>query len=82
MARATNVIAVVLGRPITASETNELRGIILGSLLEKFAKENRIEPTPEELDALVRKTDEIGKQQQLRRQEDLNKLVEELKNPL
>lgn len=81
VARDTNVIAVVLGRPITASETNELRGIVLVSLLEKFAKENRIEPTPEELDALVRKTDEIGKDQQIRRQQDLNRLVEELKNP-
>ena len=75
------VIAEVLGKPITARETNNLTRLILGSLLDQFAKENRIEPTPEELDALLRKTDETTRQQQLRLQAEQVKLTEELKSP-
>jgi len=81
VAKDTNIIAVVLGKQIIASETNELTGIILGSLMEQFAKENRIEPTPEELDALTRKTDETGKQAQIRMQEERTGLIQELKKP-
>lgn len=80
-AKDTNVIAVVLGKQIIASETNELTGIILGSLTEQFAIENSIEPTPEELDVLIRMTDETGKQWKIRSQEERAKLIEELGSP-
>ena len=33
-------IAVVLGKKVTVAEKNELGGIILGTLLERFAVEN------------------------------------------
>ena len=81
VATDTNIIAVVLGKQISASETNELTGIIFGSLIEQFTKENRIEPTAGELDALIRKTDESLKQSQTMKQEERAKLIEELKNP-
>ena len=81
VAADTNVIAIVLGKQIIASESKQLSGLIVGPLLEQFAREIRIEPTPEELDTLVRKADKIGKEQQIRRLEEKDKLIEELKNP-
>ncbi len=81
VAAATNVIAFVLGKQIVASERDRLSSLIVGPLLEQYAKEKGIEPTSEELDALVRKADEIGKQQQIRRLEEKDKLIEELKKP-
>ena len=79
VAADTNVIAIVLGKRIIASESKQLSGLIVGPLLEQFARENGIEPTPEELDALVRKTDAISTQQQARRKEERDALVKELK---
>lgn len=40
----TGVIAIVLGEKITANEKDKLSGLILGPLLERYAKENKIEP--------------------------------------
>ncbi len=82
IAGATNVIAIVFGKQIIASERERLSSLIVGPLLEQFAKEKGIEPRPEELDELIRKIDEIGKQQQARRQEERAQLVQELKGSL
>ena len=75
-----NVIAVVLGKPITADQSNALNGLIVRPLLEQFAKENKIEPTAAEVDALLRKTEEMEQQRQRRLREERTNLVEELKS--
>jgi hypothetical protein len=75
-----DVIAVVLGKKITVAEKNKLRGIILGTLLERFAVENKIEPTQEELDAFVLKNEELEKQHHVKWEADRKGLTEELKS--
>jgi len=79
-ATGTNVIAIILGKQITASEGSKLDGRIFGALLEQYAKENKIEPTEEELDAFVLKTEEKEKQHQIKMQTDRVKLIEELES--
>lgn len=81
LAKGSNVVAVVLGKQVVASDTNELTGLILGPLLEQFASENHIEPTADDLDALVRRMDEAGRQTQASRLEERAKLTQELKSP-
>lgn len=63
-----NVIATVLGKQITASDKDKLNGLIFGALLQQFAQENKIEPTEEELNTFVLKTEEKEKQQQIKMQ--------------
>ena len=75
-----NVIATVLGKQITASDKDKLNGLIFGALLQQFAQENKIEPTEEELDTFVLKTEEKEKQHQIKMQADRAKLIEELKS--
>ena len=77
----TNIIAVVLGRKITAAEKDKLNGLIFSALLRQYAAENKIEPTEEELDAFVLKTEQKEKQYQVTMQANRAKLIEELKNP-
>lgn len=74
-----DVIAVVLGKKITVKDKDRLDGLIFGALLEQFAKDNKIEPTEEELDAFVLKTEEKERQHQIKLEEDRQKLVAELK---
>lgn len=76
----TNVIATVLGKKITAGEKNKLDGLIFGALLQQYAKENKIEPTQEELDAFVSKSEEKEKQHQVKFEADREKLQKELKS--
>lgn len=76
----SDVIAVVLDKKITATEKDQLNGLILGGLLEKFAEDNEIEPTDEELDAFVRRMDENEKQHQAEFKRDRDKLQKELKS--
>lgn len=77
----SNVIAIVLGKQITINEKDKLNGLIFGALLERYALENKIETTDEELDAFVSKTEEAKKQQQARFEADREKLQNELKSP-
>ncbi|MDN5943457.1 MAG: SurA N-terminal domain-containing protein [Nitrospira sp.] len=76
----TNVIAVVLDKKITANEKDNLNGLIFGALLQRYAKENQIEPTDEELDAFVRRTEEKEKQHQAKFERDRERLRKELKS--
>ena len=78
---SNEVIAEVLGKKLAATDKDNLNVLIFGALLEQFAKENRIEPTEEELDAFVLKTEEEERQHQIKFTEDRNKLREELKVP-
>ena len=75
-----HVIAVVFGKKITAKEKDKLNGRIFGALLERFARDNKIEPTGEEIDAFLLKTEEIEKQNQVKFEKDRKKLVAELKS--
>jgi len=75
-----DVIAIVLGKKITAKDKDKLSGLIFGSLLEQFAEDNKIEPTNEELNAFVVKTEEKEKQHQGKMEEDRVKLMRDLKN--
>ena len=76
----TNVIATVLGRQILAGEKGDLGGRIFGALLERFAKENKIEPSDEELDAFVSKTAEKQKREMARLVEDKARLEQDLQS--
>ena len=75
----SDVIAVVLGEEITVEDKDRLDGLIFGALLEQFAKDNKIEPTEEELDVFVVKTEEKERQHQLEFEENRKRLVAELK---
>ena len=73
-------IAVVLGKKITIKDKDKLNGMIFGALLEQYAKDNKIEPTEAELDAFVRRTEEMRKQQQADFENQRQKLTQELKS--
>lgn len=77
----TDIIAVVLGKEITVREEDNLDGLILGQLLQQFAKENKIEATDEELDAFVLKFEEKQKHLQIKTEGERDRLIAELKNP-
>jgi long-subunit acyl-CoA synthetase (AMP-forming) len=78
--RDNETIAVVLGNKITVKDKDKLNGMIFGALLEQYAKDNKIEPTETELDAFVKKTEEISRQQQADFEKDRKKLIQELKS--
>ena len=73
---------MVLGKKITVKDKDTLDSIIFGSLLEQFAKQNNIEPSAEELDAFIAKTEEKERQSQIKFEQDRKKLVAELKNTI
>ncbi|MBI3354762.1 hypothetical protein HY086_00800 [Candidatus Gottesmanbacteria bacterium] len=75
-----DTIAMVLGKPITVKDKDKLNGLVFGALLEKYAKENKIEPTEAELDVFVQRTDELEKRNQDKFEKDRKKLAEELKS--
>jgi hypothetical protein len=74
----SDVVAVVLGREITVKQRKQLNGLVFGALLQKFAEDNQIKPTEEELDAFVRKTEEKKKQHQAELEQDRIRLKKEL----
>ncbi len=76
-----NAIAVVLERSIMPGEKDKLNQLIFGGLLEKFAQDNKIEATNEELDAFVLKLEEKEKESEAEWERDRAKLQEELKSP-
>ena len=77
---ATNqtVIAIVCGKEITGADQAKLNGLIFGTLVEIFAKENQIAPTEAELDTFLVKTEEKRQRHQLEMEQDLRKLRQEL----
>jgi hypothetical protein len=72
------IIATVLEKKITSP--NNLDGKIFGILLEQFIKENKLEPTPEELELCVRKVKEKMEKEKVENKEDLARLLQELKD--
>ncbi len=76
-----DVIAVVLGKKITVKDKARLDGLVFGTLMEKYARDNKIAATDAEIDAFVKKTEESEKRQQIRFEKDRKKLKAELKSP-
>ena len=76
----TNVIAVVLGKKITAEEAENCDGLIFGALIARYAKENKIEATEKELDAFVRHFKEKAREQKAEWVRDRSELQAELKS--
>ena len=54
------VIATVLEKQITAQDKDRMNGLIVSTLIQKFATDNRIEPTEQEIDTFTRKTRELN----------------------
>ncbi|HKS16404.1 MAG TPA: hypothetical protein VJU16_03775 [Planctomycetota bacterium] len=75
-----NVIAVVLGKHLTLEQKDKLSGLILGALLEKYAKDNKIEPTDQELDSFVQGTEKIQEEHQADLGRDRDALKKELES--
>jgi vacuolar-type H+-ATPase subunit I/STV1 len=79
-----DTIAVVLGNRISIKDKDNLKELIFGALLEQYAKENKIEPTEDELNALVQKIEEkaegMKKQWHAKFEKDRDNLLEELKS--
>jgi len=78
LAAGGDTLAIVLGRAITAEEKENLNSIIMGTLVEKYARDNGIEPTKEELDDFVRRSEEMDKQQHEQFLKDRVRLRKEL----
>jgi pyruvate/2-oxoglutarate dehydrogenase complex dihydrolipoamide acyltransferase (E2) component len=76
----TDVIAVVLGKKITAGEKDKLNGLIFSALLQKYAKENKIEPSDTELEAFVDNLEELEKETQAKFEADGAKLQQQLQS--
>ena len=55
-----DTIAVVLDREISVKEADKLEGLILGTLRDRFAKDNKIEPTEAELNTFIAKFNELS----------------------
>ena len=76
-----DTVAIVLGKTITMREKENLNALILGNLIEMYTRENNVDPTNEELDTFVRRSEEMDKQQNKTFAEDRVRLHQELKSP-
>ena len=74
------VIAIVGGKKFSVEDKDRLSGLILGQLLEQFARDNRIEPSEEELEVFIRKSDEMQRRHRMQMEQDRKNLVAELKD--
>ena len=74
-----DVIAVVLAKKITAKDKDRLDGMILWALLDKFAEDHKIAPSENEIDAFIRKTDEMEQQHLRKLEQDRKRLTAALK---
>lgn len=74
------IIATVLDRTITELEKDQLSGIIFGTLFQKYAKDNNIEPTDDELSAFIKWMDNMEKATLPRLEKDKETLIKELKS--
>lgn len=54
-----DIIGIVLGKPIGVKQKKQMKGMIFGALLKKFAEEHKIESTDAELDSFCKKMEEL-----------------------
>lgn len=74
-----DVIAIVLGKKITAKDEDRLDGMILWALLDKFAQDHELEPSKNEIDAFIRKTEELERRHLRKLEQDRKRLTAALK---
>ena len=75
-----DAVAVVLGEEIKTEEKGRLSGLIFGALLDQYAKENKIEPTEDEIKVFLDKQEEMSMNSLLKSEREKSRLVEELKS--
>ncbi len=75
-----DVVAVVLGKPIGLKAKGQMKGMICRALLDKYAKDNNIEPTEPEIDAFVEKTEELKRQREMDMEREKQDLLIALKD--
>lgn len=73
-------IAVVFGKEIKIEEKDRLNSLIFSALLDQYGKENKIEPTEEEIRVFLDKQEEISKRSLVESEQARVRLVEELKS--
>jgi hypothetical protein len=76
----TATIAEVLGKPIKANQSEALTSLIFTAMMEKYAKDNKITATDEEVRTFIAKGDEMGKTTREGFIRDKKRLEEELKS--
>lgn len=76
-----DVIAVVFGNKITVRDGSRLDALISGVLFDQYVKDNKLEPTEDELNIFIFKFEEKEKQHQVELEQDRRTLLKELKNP-
>ena len=74
------VIARVLGQKILAKDKDRMNGLIVGALMQKFVKDNKITVTEDEINTFVQRTAVLEKQQTAQMEEKQKQLREELKD--
>jgi hypothetical protein len=75
-----DAVAVVLGKEIKNEEKERLSGLIFGALLDQYAKENKIEPTEDEIKVFLDKQEETSMNSLLESERETTRLVKELKS--
>ena len=75
-----DAVAVVLGKEIKTEEKGRLSGLIFGALLDQYAKENKIEPTEDEIKVFLDKQEEMSMNSLLESEREKSRLVKELKS--
>lgn len=76
-----DVIAVVLGKEIKNKEKDGLDGLIFGALLDQYAKDNKIEPTEDEINVFLEKQEETATKSRLEHEQEKSRLEKELESP-
>ncbi|MBX3742938.1 MAG: hypothetical protein KF712_18280 [Akkermansiaceae bacterium] len=76
----TVTIAEVLGKPIKANQSEALTSLIFTAMMEKYAKDNKIAATDEEVETFLAKGDEMDKTTREGFIKDRKRLEEELKS--
>lgn len=73
-------IAIVLGKKIPVEQKDNLNSLILSALWAKYAKDNEVEPTAEEIDTFLLTQKEAAEKAQLEMVQDRDRLIAELKS--
>lgn len=76
-----DVIAVVMGKPVTVKEKDQLSSLVFGALLDQYAKDHKIEPMEAEIDVFLRKQEEMSERSRIESGKEKARLIEELKSP-
>ena len=59
----------------------KLRGLVWTAVLEDYAKQRRIEPTPAEIDSNIRNSRRLGEELRVKRDKERTPLTQELASP-